>query len=52
MSKIKIKKLNLNKETIAKLQASQILEIKGGRAASYPKSCHRRTCGTNHTQIQ
>ena len=43
MSKIKLKKLSLNKQTIAKLHESQMTELRGGKAFT--------TCGDNSCKL-
>ena len=44
MSKIKLKKLSLNKEVIAKLHDSQMLGVRGGAGMSKKDSCKKGTC--------
>ena len=46
MSKIKLKKLSLNKETIARLHVSQSLTIKGGARSA---TCNCLSCGGQAT---
>ena len=46
MSKIKLKKLSLNKQTIARLQDSQMQGVRGGRFSdgTWDDSCAKNSC--------